>query len=150
MCAIPPLPVTASDAEGAVDTAAITDDDGATPVPEAPADLPPPAGATLEEVLIEGRDDSLIGVAGTATQGTVGAEQLRERPILRPGEVLETVPGLIATQHSGAGKANQFFLRGFNLDHGTDFATDLNGMPVNLPTHAHGQGYTDLNFIIPS
>jgi outer membrane receptor protein involved in Fe transport len=63
--------------------------------------------------------------------------------------VLETVPGLILTQHTGAGKANQFFLRGFNLDHGTDFATSLDGVPVNLPTHGHGQGYTDLNFLIP-
>ena len=67
----------------------------------------------------------------------------------RPGEVLETVPGVIVTQHSGAGKANQFFLRGFNLDHGTDFATSVNGVPVNFPTHAHGQGYSDLNFMIP-
>jgi outer membrane cobalamin receptor len=67
----------------------------------------------------------------------------------RPGEVLETVPGVIITQHSGEGKANQYFLRGFNLDHGTDFATTLAGMPVNLPTHAHGQGYSDLNSMIP-
>mgnify|MGYP000336118066 CR=1 FL=1 len=63
--------------------------------------------------------------------------------------VLETVPGLIVTQHTGDGKANQYFLRGFNLDHGTDFATFALGMPVNLPTHAHGQGYTDVNFLIP-
>lgn len=68
---------------------------------------------------------------------------------MRPGEALETVPGVIITQHSGAGKANQFFLRGFNLDHGTDFATSVAGMPVNFPTHGHGQGYTDLNFLIP-
>ena len=71
------------------------------------------------------------------------------RTISRPGEVLETVPGVIITQHSGAGKANQFFLRGFNLDHGTDFATSIDGMPVNMPTHGHGQGYTDLNILIP-
>ena len=58
----------------------------------------------------------------------------------RAGEILETVPGLIVTQHSGSGKANQYFLRGFNLDHGTDFATFVDGMPVNMVTHAHGQG----------
>ena len=63
--------------------------------------------------------------------------------------MLETVPGVIVTQHSGEGKANQYFLRGFNLDHGTDFATTVAGMPVNMPTHAHGQGYSDLNFLIP-
>ncbi|MDD2785125.1 MAG: TonB-dependent receptor [Sulfuricurvum sp.] len=84
-----------------------------------------------------------------SSEGTVTAEQLSNRPILRPAEVLETVPGLIVTQHSGDGKANQYFLRGFSLDHGTDFYTTLNGMPTNLPTHAHGQGYNDLNFLIP-
>ncbi len=67
----------------------------------------------------------------------------------RPGEVLESVPGLIVTQHSGEGKANQFFLRGFNLDHGTDIALFLDGMPLNTRTHAHGQGYADINFLIP-
>jgi hypothetical protein len=103
----------------------------------------------MPEVVVRGRSDSLVGVAESASQGTVGAKQLEERPLLRPGEVLETVPGLIVTQHSGEGKANQYFLRGFNLDHGTDFATYVNGVPVNLPTHGHGQGYTDLNFMIP-
>ncbi len=103
----------------------------------------------LPAVVVEERSDSLVGIATTASQGTVGAAQLEQRPLLRPGEVLETVPGLIATQHSGGGKGNQFFVRGFNLDHGTDFATTVEGMPVNLPTHGHGQGYTDLNFLIP-
>ncbi|KKO20647.1 MAG: Vitamin B12 transporter BtuB [Candidatus Brocadia fulgida] len=103
----------------------------------------------LPEVLVSGRADSLLGIAGTASQGTRGKDELEWRTFSRPGEVLETVPGVIVTQHSGAGKANQFFLRGFNLDHGTDFATSVNGVPVNLPTHGHGQGYTDLNFIIP-
>ncbi len=98
---------------------------------------------------MQGREDSLVGVATSASEGTVGATQIERRTLSRPGEVLETVPGLILTQHSGAGKANQYFLRGFNLDHGTDFATSIDGMPVNLPTHGHGQGYTDLNFVIP-
>ncbi len=115
---------------------------------------PPPAAATngptrLPEVVVQGRSDSLLGIADSATQGTVGARQLELRPVSRSGEVLETVPGVIITQHAGGGKANQYFLRGFNLDHGTDFATSLDGMPVNLPTHGHGQGYTDMNILIP-
>jgi TonB-dependent receptor-like protein/carboxypeptidase family protein len=93
--------------------------------------------------------ESLVGIADAATQGTVGGAQIDERPIARPGEVLETVPGLVISQHSGDGKANQYYLRGFNLDHGTDFATTVAGIPINLPSHAHGQGYTDLNFVIP-
>lgn len=103
----------------------------------------------LGPVRVEGRAFDLVGIARNATEGYVGQEQLRKRPLLRVGELLETIPGFIATQHSGAGKGNQMFVRGFNLDHGTDFATHIDGMPVNLPTHAHGQGYTDLNFIIP-
>lgn len=105
--------------------------------------------AVLDEVIVTGRLDTLNGTPVSATQGVVTDEQLAVRPVSRAGEVLEVVPGLIVTQHSGAGKANQFFLRGFNLDHGTDLATSLNGVPVNMPTHAHGQGYTDINFIIP-
>jgi len=103
----------------------------------------------LEEVVVTERSDSLIGVASSANEGVVGAEQLARRPLLRPGEIVETVPGVIVSQHSGAGKANQFYLRGFNLDHGTDLATTVDGVPVNMRTHAHGQGYTDLNFLIP-
>jgi outer membrane receptor protein involved in Fe transport len=104
---------------------------------------------TLEQVTVTANRAGLIGAADSASEGTVTREQLEARALLRPGEVLETVPGLIVTQHSGDGKANQFFLRGFNLDHGTDFATFALGVPVNLPTHAHGQGYTDINFLIP-
>lgn len=103
----------------------------------------------LEPIVVEGRAQSLVGIATSASQGATGRAQLEARPILRPGEVLETVPGLVATQHSGSGKANQFFLRGFNLDHGTDFATSVEGVPINLRTHAHGQGYLDINFLIP-
>ncbi len=103
----------------------------------------------LPEVVVQGRQDSMIGVASSATQGTTGAAQLADRPILRAGEILETVPGVIITQHAGGGKANQYFLRGFNLDHGTDFATYLDDMPLNLPSHAHGEGYSDMNVVIP-
>ena len=91
----------------------------------------------------------LLGVAAAASEGVVPGARLDERPLLRPGEVLETVPGLVISQHSGEGKANQYYLRGFNLDHGTDFATSVAGIPVNMPSHAHGQGYSDLNFLIP-
>ena len=104
---------------------------------------------TLSTIEVTASADNLIGEANTATQGVVTAEQLSTRPLLRPAEVLEIVPGLIVTQHSGDGKANQYFLRGFNLDHGTDFATSIAGMPVNMTTHGHGQGYSDLNFMIP-
>jgi TonB dependent receptor/Carboxypeptidase regulatory-like domain/TonB-dependent Receptor Plug Domain len=93
--------------------------------------------------------ESLIGIADASTQGVVTAEQIALLPVGRPGDVLETIPGLVISQHSGEGKANQYYLRGFNLDHGTDFATTVAGMQINMPTHAHGQGYTDLNFVIP-
>ncbi len=104
---------------------------------------------TLQEVAVTARQHELIGVADSASEGTVTAAQLRNRPLLRPAEALETVPGMIVTQHSGDGKANQYFLRGFNLDHGSDFATHVMGMPVNMASHAHGQGYMDLNFLMP-
>ncbi|WP_348675605.1 TonB-dependent receptor [uncultured Abyssibacter sp.] len=103
----------------------------------------------LDPVVVEGEADELTGTPDSATQGVVTAAQLEARPVARPGELLEFVPGLIATQHSGEGKANQYFLRGFNLDHGTDFSTDVDGVPVNMPTHGHGQGYSDLSFMIP-
>ncbi|WP_422015199.1 TonB-dependent receptor [Roseateles sp.] len=110
----------------------------------------PVAVSALERVEVTGRHyDNAIGSTDAASQGSIRAELLKSRPALRPGEVLEFVPGLIVTQHSGDGKANQYFLRGFNLDHGTDFATTVNGLPVNMPTHGHGQGYSDLNFLIP-
>jgi len=119
-----------------------------------PPSGPAEAGAStnvirLPEVTVTGRQDNLVGVAASATQGTTGAAQLGERPILRSGEVLEAVPGVIITQHAGGGKASQYFLRGFNLDHGTDFALFLDGMPLNLPSHAHGEGYADMNTVIP-
>jgi outer membrane cobalamin receptor len=103
----------------------------------------------LPETVVTGRQDSMIGIAESASQGTVGGTEIQERPILRAGEILETVPGVIITQHAGGGKANQYFLRGFNLDHGTDFAVFLDDMPLNLPSHAHGEGYSDMNTVIP-
>ncbi len=105
--------------------------------------------AVSTTVEVQGREDSLIGIADSATQGTVGAKQLEDRPLLRSGEILEAVPGLIITQHAGGGKANQYYVRGFNLDHGTDFAIFIDGMPLNLPSHAHGEGYSDMNIVVP-
>jgi len=98
---------------------------------------------------VENPAENLVGIAQAASQGAITAAQLDVRPFQRQGEVLETVPGIIVTQHSGEGKANQYFLRGFNLDHGSDFATTIAGVPANMPTHAHSQGYSDINFLIP-
>lgn len=103
----------------------------------------------IQRVLVEGARASQLGIADSANAGTVNQKELALRTVYRPGELLEAAPGLIVSQHSGEGKANQFFLRGFNLDHGTDLATWLDDMPVNQRSHAHGQGWTDLNFLIP-
>jgi hypothetical protein len=105
-------------------------------------------GSVSTTINVQGREDDLIGIAESGTQGTVGAKEIQDRPILRSGEILETVPGLIITQHAGGGKANQYYLRGFNLDHGTDIAIFLDDMPLNLPSHAHGEGYSDMNTVI--
>ncbi len=115
----------------------------------APAPVAAQVVASVQEVDVTGHYQNGIGTSDAASQGTVRGERLADVPLLRPGEVLETVPGLVVTQHSGDGKANQYFLRGYNLDHGTDFATWVDGVPINMPTSAHGQGYTDLNFLVP-
>jgi len=116
------------------------------------APLPPPdvsVPQTLDPFIVQGRATDLVGTATSASQGIVGATELGARPFLRRGELLEVIPGVVITQHSGGGKANQYFLRGFNLDHGADFSVSVDGLPVNLRSHAHGQGYADLNFLIP-
>ena len=104
---------------------------------------------TLAPVQVQSSRNSVLGEAGTANEGVVTQQQLEARTVYRPGELLEAVPGLIVSQHSGEGKANQFYLRGFNLDHGTDLRTTIDGMLVNQRSHAHGQGWTDVNFLIP-
>lgn len=116
--------------------------------PETPATTPAPE-AIPEQVLVTAPRAQLLGTAETSSQGIVLPQELTEIPAYRPAQLLETVPGLVVTSHSGEGKANQYMLRGFDLDHGTDLATFVDGMPVNLRTNAHGQGYTDLNFFIP-
>jgi outer membrane receptor protein involved in Fe transport len=118
-----------------------------------PGSITPPGAATvsdtaLEAVVVTAARLGLIGMAVTSGQGVIVNDELALTPAYRPGQLLETVPGLVVTSHSGEGKANQYLLRGFNLDHGTDLATFVDGMPINQVTHAHGQGYTDLNFMI--
>ncbi len=130
-----------ADIEGEADEEPDVEGEASSAGHEPPRDLKP--------IVIRGRSEKLVGDAPAASMGRVGAAEIERRAFLRAGEVLEVVPGLIATQHSGTGKANQFFLRGFNLDHGTDFSTSIEGVPMNLPTHGHGHGYLDLNLLIP-
>jgi hypothetical protein len=103
----------------------------------------------LQAVDVVGHYDNGVGTSNAASQGVILGSLLQDIPLLRPGEVLEAVPGLVVTQHSGEGKANQYFLRGYNLDHGTDFTSSVDGVQVNMPTNGHGQGYSDINFLIP-
>jgi hypothetical protein len=124
----------------------------ASPQPVAsPGATAAPCGG-LHEIAVTsavGRKVNLVGTANAASEGTIGPEQIATRPILRPAELLEEIPGLVISQHSGEGKANQYYLRGFQLDHGTDLEGTVDGIPVNMPTHAHGQGYSDINWLIP-
>lgn len=107
------------------------------------------ASSEASEIIVYGRSIDQVGIATSGSEGVVGYADFENRPISRVGELAENVPGLIATQHSGSGKANQYFLRGFNLDHGTDLAGFVDGAPINMRSHGHGQGYLDLNFLIP-
>ncbi|OLC17442.1 MAG: hypothetical protein AUH29_01845 [Candidatus Rokubacteria bacterium 13_1_40CM_69_27] len=100
-----------------------------TVLPPVVVTAPPPVAAS-SELLVPGRDFEL-------------------RPQGRPADVLRLAPGLVISQHAGGGKAEQYFLRGFDADHGTDLAIFVDGVPVNLRSHAHGQGYADLHFLIP-
>ncbi len=103
----------------------------------------------MQRVAIDGNRGSQLGLLDAANAGSIDQKKLAAMTSYRPGELLEAIPGVIVSQHSGEGKANQFFLRGFNLDHGTDLRTTLDEMPLNQRSHAHGQGWTDLNFLIP-
>jgi len=105
--------------------------------------------SNLEPVVVQGHYENGLGTSDAASAGTIKGELVQDMPLLRLGQVLEDIPGMVVTQHSGDGKANQYFLRGYNLDHGTDFATTIDGVPTNMATHAHGQGYSDLNYLIP-
>ncbi|WP_022683910.1 TonB-dependent receptor [Sphingobium bisphenolivorans] len=116
---------------------------------DAPAPSAEEAEASANTIIVFGRGEAKIGLAHAASEGSVGGADLLVRPLLRVAELLEAVPGMIAAQHSGSGKANQYFLRGFNLDHGSDFTTYIDGVQMNLRSHGHGQGYLDLNGLIP-
>jgi len=138
-------PIAAQDADGK------TAEPEKAPPKKAPAEEEPAPDKlkVFDQIDVTSRADDLVGIADSATEGVTGQVDLEKRPVSRPGEVLETVPGVMITQHSGSGKANQYFARGFNLDHGTDFRITVDGINVNMPSHGHGQGYSDLNFLIP-
>jgi TonB-dependent Receptor Plug Domain len=124
----------------------------ATPATHAAPAASPCPGAepnVIGRTTATGRESNLVGTATAASEGTINQTEIANQPILRPGEILEDVPGLIISQHSGEGKANQYYLRGFQLDHGTDLAGTIDDIPVNMPTHAHGQGYSDINWLMP-
>lgn len=115
----------------------------------APAASHAQRATTLPEIVNIAEREASVQRPVAASEGIVSGDRINSIPISRPGEALESAPGLVVTQHSGEGKANQYFLRGFNLDHGTDLAISVDGMPVNMRTHGHGQGYADINFLIP-
>jgi hypothetical protein len=143
----PPPPTSSSPVPSPTDTAtasaAGSARSAATPCPTA-APL-----AVIGRASTAGRETNLVGTATAASEGTINQTEIANQPILRPGEILEDIPGLIISQHSGEGKANQYYLRGFQLDHGTDLAGTIDNIPVNMPSHAHGQGYSDINWLMP-
>jgi outer membrane cobalamin receptor len=122
---------------------------GANATPEASACPSPAPLSEIGHVAAIGRESNLVGSATAASEGTINQTEIANQPILRAGEILEDIPGLIISQHSGEGKANQYYLRGFQLDHGTDLAGTIDDIPVNMPSHAHGQGYSDINWLMP-
>ena len=133
-------PVIAKEQDG-FDTPAV----GSEPQPTSPGS----ANQATREIIVTASRSDPLGKAGTASVGTITASEVALRPIYRPGQLFESIPGLVVTVHSGEGKASQYLIRGYNLDHGTDFANFVDDMPVNRPTNAHGQGYSDLSFLIP-
>jgi outer membrane receptor protein involved in Fe transport len=122
---------------------------GANGAGASPAVASPVSKTAIEQILVTASRLNLLGRASTASQGSITRKELQLRPVYRVGQLLETVPGLVVSIHSGEGKAPQYLARGFNLDHGTDLADFIDDMPINRPTNTHGQGYSDLNFLIP-
>jgi len=141
--AVSPLAVAASPAPCPTSSAL------ASPAPLAEGATPVPCLKQIAQTASVGRKANLIGKSAAASEGTIDQEEIATRPVLRPGEVLEAIPGLVISQHSGEGKANQYYLRGFQLDHGTDLESTIDGIPINMPSHAHGQGYSDINWLMP-
>src|SRR4051812_42987635 len=117
--------------------------DGGTPVAAEAATTPAPAPPSMQTVVSARRPYT------AASAATVRNQDFTSRPLLEPADILKVTPGLMTVQHAGGGKANQYFIRGFDADHGTDLALSVDGVPVNAVSHGHGQGYADLHFIIP-
>ena len=134
---------------------------GSPATPASPTVARPPGGGAAQpadrrqdrkagsQIVVTASRLDPVGTATTASQGHITEQEISLRPIVRPGQLFESIPGLVVTIHSGEGKANQYLIRGFNLDHGTEFANFVDDMPVNRPTNTHGQGYSDVNFEIP-
>lgn len=128
----------------------------ATAPASAPASVPAPVAAPVEEGTLpdgvwglEVRGVSERAPLTAASSSLVRARDFLLRPLPRPADILMLVPGLFVAQHAGGGKANQYFLRGFDADHGTDVLLMVDGVPANMVSHGHGQGYADLHFVIP-
>ena len=116
-----------------------------SPLPAAPpAQKPLAVQKNVETTLVLGRKP-----ISTASSADVRDRDFALRPIGSVQDILRVTPGLVMVQHSGGGKANQYFLHGFDADHGTDVALSIDGIPINMVSHAHGQGFADTNFIIP-
>lgn len=123
----------------------------AEPAPIPPPPVAPPPPPPPQEVSQEG-DSSLVLAQrpiSAASSFSVRDREFRLRPVASVADILRVTPGLLVVQHAGGGKANQYFLRGFDADHGTDIALSVDGVPINMVTHGHGQGYSDTNFLIP-
>ncbi|WP_353228712.1 TonB-dependent receptor [Novosphingobium sp.] len=129
-----------------VPSAVLARGEAATPAPASDTLEAEPAG---QQIVVTASRADLLGRAATASEGSLTRREVALRPIYRPSELFESIPGMVVTVHSGEGKAPQYLIRGFNLDHGTDFANFVDDMPVNRPTNAHGQGYSDIGFLIP-
>ncbi|WP_426609327.1 TonB-dependent receptor [Bradyrhizobium sp. McL0616] len=145
---LPPVYVTAPEAAQPKRIARLKPSQGRGRSTAASQSNQPAAGADGITPTASSVGADVLQTTAASTIRFTGAE-VNAVPFARTGEALEIVPGLIVTQHSGEGKANQYFLRGFNLDHGTDLSIKVDGMPVNMPTHGHGQGYADISFMIP-
>ena len=94
-------------------------------------------------------DDVVVAASNERSVNTISSLDIKLRPTNTSQDILRMVPGLFIAQHAGGGKAEQIFLRGFDVDHGTDINLEVDGLPVNMVSHAHGQGYSDLHFVIP-
>jgi len=125
----------------------------AAPAVSALASAPAAPAPAVPDAVQTGSDQSTLVLGSkpisAASSFSVQDRDFQLRPIGSVQDILRVTPGLVLVQHSGGGKANQYFLRGFDADHGTDLALSIDGVPINMVSHAHGQGFADTNFIIP-